>query len=679
MKRLKFFVPEKKRIVCEEGKVISEATIKKQLADSEFYKWMARNRFEYEIYQKFQTIVDGEEEYDKIALMKKTNKELGFNMFEIVQEDGEDEIRRMKDILMGNPEEDKPFSFEITYEEFGKRYRFEKTWIRRKRDVEKQVVRLYIGYPGTAYFYLRKLLRCDRMTHIFYPEDLMRHPETGEEYKDYREICVALNLVNSSKEYFHCIHESQQMGFGRWKLLGLFAQMIIATDINNILEIWNGPKVTPNIDLIERAHLNGFKEDMMLFPEHVKKMPGFNWKYSDLPNDIIRNECEQYTLRKLKYILERSGVDYPKELPPVIEQMKENRTKEWLAAHNFDSEKAKKIYASHKSSMEGNNRIGKPNPEQLNILAKIEGEIKKYNDDPAQYGGFVAMLDAPGGTGKTFLIETLAAYCALPTNNFLCLCSAFSGVAAQLLPNGVTIHRRFNMVPDMDPEVNCNIDRESTKAELLKEAKLIVMDEVTMMSKIDLERIDRTLRLIMNKEDVPFGGKIILLSGDFRQILPVEKNPFDSCNTCLKTSYLWDKIVQLPLTINERVRQFGGHAMYATFLMYLGLGLLQQRSDKLHYRFKEYSDEFIRLPRKVGDTEIIRPYSSLEDFVQQLYPTLETSLDIPETIILTPKNVNMYEINRLCIERFKPDEEPRSLFSFDEAYITVFGLTVSNF
>ena len=107
-------------------------------------------------------------------------------------------------------------------------------------------------------------------------------------------------------------------------------------------------------------------------------------------------------------------------------------------------------------------------------------------------------VDAPGGTGKTFLIETLAAWCALPENNFLCLCSAFSGVAAQLLPNGVTIHRRFNMKPGMDPETNCNIDRGSSKAQLLQEAKLIVMDEVTMMSKVDLERIDRTLRYLMN-------------------------------------------------------------------------------------------------------------------------------------------------------------------------------------
>ena len=42
------------------------------------------------------------------------------------------------------------------------------------------------------------------------------------------------------------------------------------------------------------------------------------------------------------------------------------------------------------------------------------------------------------------------------------------------------------------------------------------------MSKIDLERIEHSLRLLM-ENNLPFGGKIIVLSGDFRQILPVEK------------------------------------------------------------------------------------------------------------------------------------------------------------
>ena len=51
---------------------------------------------------------------------------------------------------------------------------------------------------------------------------------------------------------------------------------------------------------------------------------------------------------------------------------------------------------------------------------------------------------------------------------------------------------------------------------------MLVLDEIAMMSKVDLERIERSLQLLMDN-DHPFGGKIVILSGDFRQILPVEK------------------------------------------------------------------------------------------------------------------------------------------------------------
>ena len=110
-------------------------------------------------------------------------------------------------------------------------------------------------------------------------------------------------------------------------------------------------------------------------------------------------------------------------------------------------------------------------------------------------------------------------------NNKICLCSAFSGVASQQLPNGTTIHRRFKFLPNMDPSVNCNINANSSTANLLRNAAVIILDEVTMMNKYDLERIDRTLRDLMSdsgskQSEIPFGGKLIILSGDFRQILP---------------------------------------------------------------------------------------------------------------------------------------------------------------
>ena len=54
-------------------------------------------------------------------------------------------------------------------------------------------------------------------------------------------------------------------------------------------------------------------------------------------------------------------------------------------------------------------------------------------------------------------------------------------------------------------------------------AKLILIDEATMLDRLLLEALDRSLRDLMNNQNMPFGGKTLLLAGDFRQCLPVVK------------------------------------------------------------------------------------------------------------------------------------------------------------
>ena len=52
-------------------------------------------------------------------------------------------------------------------------------------------------------------------------------------------------------------------------------------------------------------------------------------------------------------------------------------------------------------------------------------------------------------------------------------------------------------------------------------AKLLLIDEATMLDRYQLESLDRTLRDLMGQPKLPFGGKVLVLSGDFRQCLPV--------------------------------------------------------------------------------------------------------------------------------------------------------------
>ena len=56
------------------------------------------------------------------------------------------------------------------------------------------------------------------------------------------------------------------------------------------------------------------------------------------------------------------------------------------------------------------------------------------------------------------------------------------------------------MNPGMEPHERCKFLGKTVAGELLKKARLLILDEVAMMSKIDLERIEHSLRLLMNND-----------------------------------------------------------------------------------------------------------------------------------------------------------------------------------
>lgn len=75
-----------------------------------------------------------------------------------------------------------------------------------------------------------------------------------------------------------------------------------------------------------------------------------------------------------------------------------------------------------------------------------------------------------------------------------------------------------------------------------------------MQHKHAVKAVDRTLRDLMGV-DLPFGGKVVLFSGDFRQTLPVVRggNLFEQANVTLKASPLWTHVEHFALTKNMRL------------------------------------------------------------------------------------------------------------------------------
>ena len=74
-----------------------------------------------------------------------------------------------------------------------------------------------------------------------------------------------------------------------------------------------------------------------------------------------------------------------------------------------------------------------------------------------------------------------------------------------------------------------------------------------MTHRYALEAVDRTLRDITGLE-LPFGGKVMVFGGDFRQLLPVVPNATkaETINACIAKSPLWRNIQVLRLKQNMR-------------------------------------------------------------------------------------------------------------------------------
>jgi hypothetical protein len=93
----------------------------------------------------------------------------------------------------------------------------------------------------------------------------------------------------------------------------------------------------------------------------------------------------------------------------------------------------------------------------------------------------------------------------------------------------------------------------------IKKASVIIWDEAPMQSRWSIEAVDRSLQDLMDKPGVPFGGKLMVFGGDFRQVLPVlpKASRGTIVSMILKNSHLWNHMTVMHLTINERVNRSG--------------------------------------------------------------------------------------------------------------------------
>jgi hypothetical protein len=112
----------------------------------------------------------------------------------------------------------------------------------------------------------------------------------------------------------------------------------------------------------------------------------------------------------------------------------------------------------------------------------------------------------------------------------------------------------------------------SKDAEFLRDSKLIIWEESAMAPTYAVNAVDNLLKDFMLNEK-PFGRKVMLLGGDFRQCLPVVKhgNSFKVVQTSIKYSPSWRKFEQIKLSINMRANN---DSVFSEWLLSLGDGKL---------------------------------------------------------------------------------------------------------
>ncbi|GBM37041.1 hypothetical protein AVEN_129973-1 [Araneus ventricosus] len=159
-----------------------------------------------------------------------------------------------------------------------------------------------------------------------------------------------------------------------------------------------------------------------------------------------------------------------------------------------------------------------------------------------------------------------------------------------------------------------------------------------------VEALNRTMKGINNNRSI-MGGMVVLMAGDFRQILPVitRGTPADEINACLKASALWEHVKKFNLTTNVRVQLFNDteSGQYAATLLKIGEG-----------RFKTDPSGMITL--NGGTCKVAR---STEELISKVYPQQQGNMGnrewLCERAILAPTNEIVAQINERNISQME--------------------------
>ncbi|XP_072037279.1 uncharacterized protein [Amphiura filiformis] len=491
----------------------------------------------------------------------------------------------------------------LLYTDFPEKY----TWNAQSRQWRPRKKGGTIGRMCTASpaqgerYYLRMLLTHVRGATSFFD---LRTLNDGTICSTYKEATLKLGLLESDAEWDTCLTEAAQYKMPS-QLRHLFAIILVFASPAEPGKLWNNHKAPLCEDIQYRRH--------------GKTEVGPS-------NDVINT-----ALLDIDHHLQIHGKrlsDY-EGLPETQQEQAVSNI-----IHHFTS------FSIPEQARKASTNIEMMNADQRAVYDEIIATTS--NPDMAEHTAF--FIDGPGGTGKTFIYNTLAA--TLRSQNKIVIPVATSGIAAEMLDVARTAHSAFKIPIPIQQTSTCNIGRNTDIAKLIKDASLIIFDEAPMAHKQVIECLERSLRSL-TQSDKPFGGKVVAFGGDFRQVLPVVRhgNRATIVQSAFKRSTLWKHVKTLQLTCNMRASA-SGDSTFPNYLLRIGNGV---EPTSTHCG----EEDIVTLPPNIS---LQSEDGCLQDLITKVFPNMPSnhrdSNFLCSRAILTTKNTTVDQINAMMMEQF---------------------------
>jgi ATP-dependent DNA helicase PIF1 len=161
--------------------------------------------------------------------------------------------------------------------------------------------------------------------------------------------------------------------------------------------------------------------------------------------------------------------------------------------------------------------------------------------------GDSVFLTGPAGSGKSFLLNYfIKNYEGEKSEIYV---TSTTGLSAILI-DGITIHR-YAGIGTGDKDIDTyykKISKMKNLRDRWRNTKILIIDEISMMDSELFDKLEILAKKI-RKNDKPFGGIQIILSGDFLQLPPVKSNDFAF------DAISWDFVIDKVFYFNEIIRQ----------------------------------------------------------------------------------------------------------------------------